>query len=78
MLLVAVHHILNGALKVVEYSFWVNAFSNLKTVEDLGVRRAATEGAAKAVAPVGEAVPPVCYVGQHHRLVVYDVGLSDL
>ncbi len=78
MLLVAVHHILNGALKVVEYILRVNAFSNLKTVEYLGVRRTATEGAAKAVAPVGEAVPPVCYVGQHHRFVVYDVGLSDL
>ena len=78
MLLVAVHHILNGALKVVEYILRVNAFSYLKTVEYLGVRRTATEGATKAVAPAGEAVPPVCYVGQHHRLVVYDVGLSDL
>ena len=78
MLLVAGHHILNGALKVVEYILRVNAFSDLKTVEYLGVRRTATEGSTEAVAPVGKAVPPVCYVGQHHRLVVYDVGLSDL
>ena len=78
MLLVAVHHILNGALKVVEYILRVNAFSDLKTVEYLGVRRTATEGATEAVAPVGKAVPPVCYVGQHHRFVVHDVCLSDL
>ena len=77
MLWVAVHHILSGALEFVEYILRVNAFSNLQGVEYLGVRRAATQLPTEAIATVGKAVPPVCYVGQHHRFVVHDVCLPD-